>query len=450
MKTLLFFLLLAVSLPAQGLDFNYYLMSDYYGDLEPTTPYENLRIRFYGRPEISGAFTGADINYFVSANLYYQPLGDELFVRLDNILREAYFELHGNLYNLYVGQRFANWGKVDFYSPVNIINAVNTTTFSLDNTEEGRLSDLMADFQMFLGTDASFQLIYVPFPRPYFHPDENVDIKINFFNLDIDAVFKHEKIPYLTEWEQTHSLFTTFRYWSYWFDMFLSYSFFIDQYPDFDLSGITQEINYIPTPNEITIRGTAINSYNRAHLLGLGFSTNLKSWALDGESGLKITKDWDGTRVEIKNSELVSNIQANRTFFNYWVFQTNFIHRYIINHDAELQSDLNSQVLAYIEPEMEKHFLQPVESQIYMAVHLHRYVLHNTLYFAINGGVGFAINPVDEYETELYLAPRITYYFSDLVKMEAGGDFWLQGEEAGYLGRNIYKDNFYIRFILQQ
>ena len=99
MKVLLFFLLLAISLPAQGLDFNYYLMTDYYGDLEPTTPYDNLRIRFYGRPEISGELLDGTLNYFVSANLYYQPIGEEMLVRWDNILREGYFGLHGDFYN---------------------------------------------------------------------------------------------------------------------------------------------------------------------------------------------------------------------------------------------------------------------------------------------------------------------------------------------------------------
>ncbi|MCK5197699.1 MAG: hypothetical protein KAR21_05075, partial [Spirochaetales bacterium] len=347
--------------------------------------------------------------------------------------------LHGSFYNLYVGQRFVNWGKVDFYSPVNIINAVDTTTLSLDNTEEGRLPDLMADLQLFLGANASLELIYVPFPRPYYHPDEEVEIP-DFIHI-IDATFKHEQISYLTE--SPHSLFTAFRYWSYWFDVLLSYSCFVDQFPDFDLSGITQEVYSTVPFIRYIIQGTAYSSYNRAHLLGLGFSTNLKSWALDAESGLKITRDWNGTRVEIKNSELVSNLQVNRTFFDYWYFQVNFIHRYIINQKAELQSTLNSDVLPLIQAEMEKHFLQPVESQVYTAIHLHRYVLHNTLYFAMNAGAGFAINPEEEYETEVYLAPRVAYYFSNLVKMEIGGDFWLQGEEAGYLGRNIDKDNFY-------
>ena len=447
MKILLFYLLLIIPLPVYAIDFNFNLTADYYGDLEPTTPYDNLRIRFYARPEISGELFNGNLDYFVSINLYYQPIGDEMIVRPDNILRECYFGLHGNFYDLYLGQRFVNWGKVDFYSPVNVINAINTTSLSLDNVEEGRLPDLMADLQIFIGANASLELIYVPFPRPFFHPDEEVNVTIDFLYLDIDAVFKHAMISYLTE--PAHSLFTSFRYWSYWFDILLSYSYFVDQYPDFDLSGITQEIDYSGFYNKYIIRGIANNTYNRAHLLGLGISTNIKSWGFDAESGLKITEDWDGSRVEIKNSELVSNLQVNKTFFDHWFFQANFIHRYIINHKAALQSELNSRLLSYIETEMEKHFLQPVESQIYMAAHLHRYALHNTLYFALNGGIGFAIYPEEEYEMEVYLAPRAAYHFSDLVKIEAGGDFYLQGEEAGYLGRNKYKDNFYIRFILR-
>ena len=446
MKILLV-LLLVFSFSAHAIDFNTTLMADYYGDLEPSTPYDNLRVRFYAQPEISGELFEGNLKYFVSANLSYQPIGDEMLIRPDNILREGYLGFHGSFYDLYVGQRFVNWGKVDFYSPLNVINAVDTTIFSLDNTEEGRLPDLMADLQLPLGVNASLVLIYVPFPRPYFHPDEEVNIKMDSLYLDIDTLFKYEKISYLTE--SAHSLFTSFRYWSDWFDMLLSYSYFVDQYPDFDFSGITQVIDYSGFFNKPIIRGTASNTYNRAHLMGLGFSTNLKSWGFDAESGLKITGDWDGSRVELKNSELVSNLQVNKTFFKYWFFQTNFIHRYIINQKAELKSTLNPLVLSYIEDEMDKYFLQPVESQVYIVGHLHRYALHDTLYFALNSGVGFAIYPEEEYETEVYLAPRTAYNFSDLVKVEIGGDFWLQGEEAGYLGRNKDKDNFYIRFILR-
>lgn len=149
--------------------------------------------------------------------------------------------------------------------------------------------------------------------------------------------------------------------------------------------------------------------------------------------------------VETKNSELVSNLQVNKTFFDTWFSQLNIIHRYIINHDADLESELHSLVLSNLEAEMQKIFLQPVPSQIYLAAHLHRNLFHETLYIALNGGIGFPVFSEEEYEMELYAAPRLHYDFSDLMRLEAGADLYFQGEEAGYLGRNKYGDNFYLR-----
>lgn len=446
MKKFLLITILIYSFPIVALDLSILLQVDYYGDLEPTTSYESLRSRLYTRPEVTGIIIDNFLDFHLSANLFYQPIGNEPFIQLDNILRETYLRFKGSFYNFYLGQRFVNWGKVDFFSPINVINPIDTRVLSLDNLDEGRLPVLMADLMINIGYATSLEIIYEPFFRPYYYPDEQLDIEFDFFTIDIDTSFYHKEVPYLSR--EAHSLFVALNYWSYWFDLLLSYSYYLDPYPDFDLSGISQKSEPTVFFTKYIIRGEAYNTYNRAHLIGLGASTNIKDWGFDIESGLKITEDWYGVKVETKNSELITNIQVNKNFFYEWFTQLNIIYRYIINYDAKLDSKLKASVLSSLETELQKRFLQPVQSSIYIVNHIHRYILHDTLYFALNGGLGFPVFSQEEYELEVFLALRGAYSFTDLVKLETGVDFYFQGEEAGYIGRNKLKDNFYIRIIM--
>lgn len=443
MKRVLLLLLSIITLNLVAMDLSLQLQTDYYGDLEPTTEYESLRSRLYMKPEISGMLFGYNLEYYLTANLYIQAFNDEIFVQPDNILREGFIGLHTSLFSLYIGQRFVNWGKVDFYSPMNIINPVNTTVLSLDNVDEGKLPVLMADLFINIGFNASLEVVYEPYLRTYYYPYEQLDIIIDNTYADVDATFYHKEIAYLSE--EAHSLFLAYNYWSYWFDLLLSYSFYIDQYPDFDLSAITHEFDDIKP----IIRGEAFNTYNRAHLIGIGFGMNLQDWGVDVESGLKITEDWDGTKIETKNSELVTNLQFNRTFFNNLFLQFNVIYRYIINFDATLDIEYGSLINSYLKSEMKKRFLQPVESAVYIVNHIHRNFINDTLQLALNSGVGFPVNYIGSYDTEIYLAPRISYSLNDFVKIQSGADLYIQGEESGYLGRNTLKDNFYVRVVMK-
>lgn len=445
MKKLPLFLLL-LTLPLSAVDFDLTAYGDYYGDAEPSTPYENIRSRIYVRPEVTGTLIKRRLNFHLSANLYADPLGGPLLVPPEHILREGYFKLFMGNFSLSLGQKFVNWGKVDFYSPINVMNPIDTTVPSLDNVEESRLPVLMADLVMKLGDSAILEFIYEPFLRPYYYPDEQLDIKVDLLAFDIDAAFAHEKVPYLSQ--EAHSVFAALNYWSYWYDLLLSYAWYTDPYPDFDLTGISQEVDTSGYINKYIIRGKALNTYSRAHLIGLAASTNFEGWGFDFENALKITEDWQGSKAEIKNSEWVANFQINKTLFTEWFFQFNTIYRYVINHGEAPVSELHSALLTSIESEMQKRFLQPEQSTVYIAGHIHRYILNETLYLALNSGFGFSPS-AEMYENEIYAAPRISYLFSDHWKLNAGADLYLQGHEAGYIGRNRLKDNFYIRVVFE-
>jgi hypothetical protein len=446
MKKLLISILFLPILSLNSLDLGLKLRGDYYGDIEPTTEYDSLRAQIYIGPSLS-LDLNKSLDLYLSANLFYNPIGDETLPRLDNILREGYLRYHNSIVSLNIGQKFVNWGKVDFYSPINIINPVDLTVISLDNLDESKLPTPMVDLIVSPHYSTTVELIYEPFLRPYYTPDEEREVKANAVIVNVDTNFIHENPEYFSI--PSNSFFISINHWSYWFDILLSYAWFLDPYPDFDISEISQTVNNGKFIDTYSISGTGYTTYNRAQLIGLGLSSNIKEWGIDGEAGLKITKDWDGTDVAIKNSELVTNIQLNRTFFTNWFTQMNFIYRYIINYDNEPESNLHSLFISSLNSEFQTTFLQPTKHTIYLALHLHRFFLHEKLYTAINGGVGFPILNKKEYETELFISPRVTYSFNDTTKLQAGVDLFIQGEEAGYIGRNKYKDNFYIKIIIE-
>lgn len=446
MNKLLLFYLFILCLCVHSIDFGIKARADYYGDLEPTTNYENLRSQLYISPSLSLDIQN-NIDFYISLNLFYDPIADETLPRVENLLREGYIRYRNSFISLYLGQKIVNWGKVDFYSPINILNPIDLTVLSLDNIEESRLPTPMVDLIISPHYTTNVEIIYEPFLRPYYTPNEERNIVVDMFTMDLDTNFIHENPDYFEI--MANSFFISINYWSYWFDILLSYSNFMDPYPDFDVSDITQVIEKKTFFSVYKIRGNGYTSYNRAQLFGIGLSTNIEEWGVDAEAGLKVTEDWEGTRFDIKNSEFVTNLQVNRTFFTDWFTQVNIIYRHIINYDVEPESNIHSTVLRSLNAEFQSTFLQPTKEAIYMALHIHKFFLHEKLYTGVNTGMGVPINPTDYYEDELFVSPRLSYTLNDLTKISTGIDLYLQGEAAGYIGRNKYKDNFYIKVTLE-
>ena len=152
MKKLAVYIILALCClaPVTAIDFGGIVAIDYYALIDPTTFYESERIRLSLAPEISGRSKSRWLDFHLSGLLYAQPIGEPAFVELERIVREAYLGLHFSIFDINIGQKFVNWGKVDILSPLNIINHSDTTVLSLDNILEGSLPDPLVQVQVYL------------------------------------------------------------------------------------------------------------------------------------------------------------------------------------------------------------------------------------------------------------------------------------------------------------
>ena len=171
-----------------ALDFHGVIFADYYGDIEYSTDYDNIRSRLYYQSILSGSLFNSTVDFELSANLFYDPLGDPNLIEPENILREAYLFIPFDNIDLFLGQKFVSPGMTDVFSPLNSVNGEYAYKLSLDDPYDGKRADLMVQIQYYPNFDDSIQLIYVPCPRPDYEPTEPINMVVNP-DIDIDFSF---------------------------------------------------------------------------------------------------------------------------------------------------------------------------------------------------------------------------------------------------------------------
>ncbi len=452
-KSVIAVLLLAMSaglVSAMEFDYRVILLTDYYGLIDPETFYGNERMRITAAPEISLGSKWDPVHFRLSAQYFFQPFGEPMFTDPALIVREAYLGLHFGIFDLYLGQKFANQGKVDINSPLNVINHSDLDVLSLDNFFEGTLPDLMAHLVVNLNDSMNIEAVYVPFLQPSLINIESIsfidDIIIPLFppvvpdlHYIIDVTFNKQEIPLFTQW--SNSIHLSFNYYSNLFDLILAYSWYTDNLPDFDLSSINETYIFVPGPpetDEYTVTGSVTTAYNHLHNIGLGASFSISDFLINFDAALKLTADIDGTKMETKNSEFFYALQVEKTFFTNLHTQLNFFHRLIFNADAETESDLTPLIKDTVRQILDDYMLQYHPSQIYILLRMDTSFFRETVKIA--GNFIYSIP-----ENGFYFAPRITYDIDDNWQISAGSDLWWGGIREGFLGRNAEKDNYYIR-----
>ncbi len=442
---LIFILALSTPVPVLGIDFGSIFQADYYGLIDPATFYESERIRFTVVPEIAGKSRSNLVHYRLNSVFYFQPIGDAVFINSDRIIREAYTSIYFNNFDLFLGQKFINWGKVDVFSPVNTINHSDNTVLSMDNYLEAALPDLLVQFRVYLSDNFNTELVYVPFLQPNIDPIDEIVVEQQFSislptiktqNFDLNAAFFNRDIGYFDE--PAHSIHISANYFSDPFDLSAYYSYYIDQFLDFDIANIEEEIVEDIDSDTHFITGTAYPDYNRVQNVGLGVSFYLMDFLISADGAFKLTQDREGSQMDIKNSLLFYIIQIERVFLRNVHGQLNFFHRYIINPDAKIESTYSPAVEAYIKAVIDDYLLEQPPSQIYVLLHLDTSFFHEKLLPGVNIIYGYS-------EKAWYYAPRVAYRVSNYITVYAGTDIWKGGIEEGFLGRNNEKDNFFVR-----
>ncbi|MCK5197253.1 MAG: hypothetical protein KAR21_02825 [Spirochaetales bacterium] len=407
-------------LPLSAVEIQGIIFADYYGDVEPSTPYENIRSRFYFQPAMSGSLFNYAVDFVISANLFYDPVYDPSLIVSENILKEAWLFIPFENFDLSFGQKIVSPGMVDVFSPLNIVNSEHAYKLSLDDPYDGRRADLLAQIVYYPNFDDSIELIYVPFPRPDYEPTNPVNMIYQY--IDIDILFNSD--PYMID--NGHSFFLAYNHISTGFDLQVNYACYIDQTPNFDLTDLT---------NAGTLTGDAESIYSRNHTFGGSYSTSFGGITLVEELAVNLTEDPDGTRPGIKNSDITFNSQITGTLPGGTFAQMNIIYQYVINFNKN-GTVYSDNIDKFLIDEFNTYFNQPVQNIAFVIAHLHNSFFHDRLYVALNGGY---FHPV------IYLAPRIAFAISDGMKIETGADIKTGEPSDKFLARGNLMDNYFVR-----
>lgn len=420
-KICLAIVFLILVFPLSAVDFRSIIFADYYGDIEPSTNYENLRSRLYFQPVLSGSLFNYTLDFELSGKFFYDPLGDNPFIEGENILKEAYISLPLGDFDISIGQKLLSPGMVDVFSPLNNINSEYIYKLSLDDPYDSKLADLMVQLQYYPNFDDSIQIVYVPFPRPDY--EESKTIAMVSSDINVDFIFNSD--PYLTD--NGHSFFISYNHMSSSFDLQLDYAYYTEQTPDFDLSQL------VSGPS---LAGDVFPLYTKKHTFGGAYSTSFKGITLVEELAVNLTEDLDGSKIGVKNSDITLNSQITGTLYGGTFAQLNIIYQHVINYNRG-NSTYSQSIDDQLVDEFNNYFNQPVQNIVFFIGHLHNSFFREKLYVALNVGFFFS--------TEIYLAPRIAYALSDKMKIETGADIKTAGPSEYSLARGNISDNYYLR-----
>jgi hypothetical protein len=413
--------LLVLSVSVFAMDFQGVLFADYFGGIESSVGYENLRGRLYYQPKIAGSLFDYAVDYVISANLSYDFISDPNFINPENILREAYITIPLENFDISIGQKYVSPGMTDVFSPLNVVNGEYAFKLSLDDPYEGKRADALIQITYYPTYDDSIELVYVPVPRPDFEPTNPVTIAAA--NVDVDVTFDTD--TYLLD--DAHSLFLSYTHFGFDYDLQLSYAFYTEQTPNFDIS----ELDY--TDGELS--GNAETFYLRNHTFGGAYGTSFNGIALVEEIAFNLTEDFAGTEIGIKNSDITFNTQITGTVWGGTLAQLNIIYQYVINFNEGL-TPYGGTIQAVLAEEFNGFYNQPVAHIVFAIAHFQNSFFHDKLTVSLNAGY---LHP------DVYIAPRIAFAITDGLQIAVGADVKTGNPPARALARGNLMDNYYIR-----
>ena len=437
---------------AQEVEVGGFVRLDHYGGVAEESFYTNERVRLTALSQIraddEAGFWSAFLE--VVAHLQYDDEGfsvapGALTARaIDNLIRQAYVSLRFDAFDVDVGKKFVHWGKVDFLSPLDVINHVNLEVPALGDLFEGPLADPLLHVTAYPTDELSIELVYVPFLAPYVVTVDELDIDLRILGLDVDMQFRYPEVEPLSE--SAHSFHGAVSYSTFLADLQLSYSYFRDQIPSLDLRGLDERFGVV---NEI--KGEIVPAYGRAHNIGLGASVGLDGWVISADVGAKFHDDnLDGSRIEVMNPEVRSVLQVDHPFAidQQQIFATvGMIHRLVLFDSTAWESDYSPFLAGIIGAYYDRSTFQHEPSTWYLLSRLQTSFLREQLNVEATGVWG-----IDE--AALHLALRVSYAITDTWAVAAGANLWftLDGPDStkvGLLRQDDGKDNVFIQTTLR-
>ena len=364
---------------------------------------------------------------------------------LDALVRRAYFSLRFDAFDLDLGKKFVRWGKVDFFSPLDVINHADVAgALALGDPLEGPLADPLLHLTLYPADDLIVELVYVPFLAPSVVAVDEFDLDVRGGGLEVDVAFRYPEMAPFSEF--AHSIHGAISWSTFLADLQVSYSYFRDQLPDIDLRGLQERIGA-----RHVIEGVVQPAYERAHNFGLGASLSLGGWVISTDVGAKFhERNPYGQRIDIRNPEIRSVLQVDRGFAvgaQQFFATGGVIHRLVLYDDSAWQSGYSEFLESFIGDFADRSLLQHDPSIWYLLSRLQTSFLREQLSLEATAAWGLT-------EAALYLAPRVSYALTDTWSVAAGANLWLTldgpaSTKTGLLRLDDAKDNVFVRTTLR-
>ena len=407
----------SIGLNAQGFEFLSFM--DYYGGIEGSEGYKNLRSQIFMRPKFYGSNETGWLQWELSATLWAQPLGNPSAIDPWDILHTAYLLLAFNDFDISIGQKILSYGFADIFGPLNVLHSTNRYPLSLDDPYDAQRPDPMIQLRFYPSFQDSIELVYVPITRP----DRERPGPINLPTSQ-DRILWYDK-PYITD--NLHSFFINYSHYGEKIDLQFLYAWYTDHTPDFILGETLGS-------QSSDIRTT----YRKKHSFGFAYSTQIWNMTLSQDFGFNLTEDIRGTDIGAQNSDIIVNTQLLANLPWGILSQYSLIYAFFINHGKH-SSGQDTAASSYLAREIQGFHTQPRQHILFLVAHFEKSFLREKLKTALNYGFFFSL--------EMYFAPRISFAISDYWTIETGADITLGNPPSDDLRRNDFNDNYYLRLI---
>lgn len=413
---ILSFLFLTTSL--FSLDVEYLIQSDYYQEIEPSSDSNESLLDLYGFIKLKGYHDNSGLEWHLSTQYAFYPLEDELFIDWRYIVDEAYLFLPLGPLDISLGQKYANYGFTDVFSPLNCVNAQVSEQYSLDASYLKDLPNAMLHLQYYPSFEDVVELIYIPLARPDQSNEENIILnKGNLNNLNVSM----ESEPYI--FDSLHNFYFIYNRYSDSIDLQFLYGWYMDQTAYFNVDSV------INTGGILS--GDLDRSYQRRQTAGAALSTNIGNMAFSQDLAFNWNGNLNGTEEGWKKSDISANSQIQTSLFNGYLTQVTMVYQYLINYDKDSSMDDD------LQEEVANFYQQPVPHILFFVGHIEKMYLRDKMKAQLN--VGFFFSP------NLYIAPRLSYSFTDNLICETGADITLGEPGDLLLKQNSINDNVFFR-----
>lgn len=394
---------------------------DYYGGIEPSEGYENIRTRAYARPSFSGYVDRLNMEWALSGSLWVQPLGEPYAIDRYDILGETYVMFPFDYFDLTVGQKLVTYGFADVYGPLNTVNSTNAAPLSLAGGYDTRRPDPLVQLRLYPTFEDTIELTYVPITRP--DREQLGDVRLP----DTGDTVSWSDDPYL--WETPHSVFFNYNRYGEFVDWQVFAGWYVDHTPDFAISTIDRSTGTTITP-----------VYNRTQTYGIAYATRVGNSTLSQDVGVSITEDFAGKDLGAQDSDITVNTQFLTNLPGGVLGQFSVVYSFFFNHD-QYDTGADEAAAEYLAEQVHAFHNQPLQHIAFVVGHFERAFLREKLQTELN--IGFFFSP------DIYIAPALEYAISDNWGLEMGADITLGDPPDTDLRRNPNNDNFYTRLVFR-